>query len=220
MSRTQIEVNDALSAYITQVSLRDQDLFRKLREETAALPNATMQISPEQGQFMRLLIQAIGARKALEIGVFTGYSSLSVALALPPNGKLIACDVNDSWTSIARRYWAEAGVGDKVELLIGPALNSLDKLLAGGHEGTFDFAFIDADKSNYAHYYERALRLVRRGGVIALDNMLWHGAVIDPSKQDDDTVAIRSLNLAIRDDSRVNASLLPIGDGLLLAVKL
>lgn len=219
MSRTQIEVNDELAAYVKQITLRDSDLFRRLREETAAMPDGRMQISPEQGQFMQLLIELIGGKKALEVGVFTGYSSLSVGLAMPPDGRIVACDVSDEWTSIARKYWTEAGLEDKIDLRLGPGVATLDKLIAEGEAGTFDFAFIDADKENYDAYYERALVLLRQGGLIALDNMLWHGKVIDPSVQDVDTRAIRALNQKIHADQRVTMSLLPIGDGLLLARK-
>ena len=219
MSRTQIEVNDELSAYVKRITLRDAELLRRLREETASMENGGMQISPEQGQFMQLLIELMGAKKTLEVGVFTGYSSLSVALALPPDGTITACDVSEEWTSTARRYWKEAGVDYKIDLRIGPAATTLDKLLEDGQAGTYDFAFIDADKENYDVYYERSLQLVRTGGLIALDNMLWHGKVIDPSVNDAETQAIRSLNLKVHADRRVTMSLLPLGDGVLLARK-
>jgi caffeoyl-CoA O-methyltransferase len=164
---------------------------------------------------MRLL----GARMTLEVGVFTGYSSISVALALPAGGKIIACDVSEEWTSIARRYWVEAGVADKIDLRLRPAVETLDTLLAEGRAGSFDFAFIDADKSNYLNYYERCLELLRPGGLIAVDNVLWHGSVIDPAKQDEDTLAIRKFNLLVSEDERVWVSLLPLSDGLTLAMK-
>lgn len=219
MSRTQIEVNDELAAYVKRITMRDADVFRRLREETAAMERGGMQISPEQGQFMQLLIELTGTKKALEVGVFTGYSSLSVAMALPPEGTIVACDVSEEWTSIARRYWKEAGVEHKIDLRIGPAVATLDKIIEEGQSGAFDFAFIDADKENYDAYYERALVLLRTGGLIGLDNMLWHGKVIDPSINDEETEAIRNLNLKIHADRRVTMSLLPIGDGLLLARK-
>src|SRR5437660_6229449 len=172
-----------------------------------------MQISPEQCQFMALLLHLIDARRTIEVGVFTGYSSLSVALALPDDGKVIACDVSEEWTSIARRYWREAGVANKIDLRLRPALETLDRLLADGRAGAFDFAFIDADKENYLNYYERCLRLVRPGGLIAIDNVLWHGDVIDPAKQDPDTRAIREFNERVSRDDRVWISMLPISDG-------
>ncbi len=219
MSVTHIEMTEALSAYLRRVSLRDTDLLRRLREETAPLPAARMQITPEQGQFMGLLIQLMQAKKALEVGVFTGYSALSVALALPPDGQLVACDVSDEWTSIGRRYWKEAGVVNKIQLHLAPAVETLDKLIAERQAGTFDFAFIDADKQNYDNYYERALVLLRKGGLIAIDNVLWHGDVIDPSITDDDTNAIRRINDKIHADERVSMCMLPLGDGLTLAMK-
>lgn len=219
MANRTVAMNDALYDYLLSVSLREPELLRRLREETAALPMAGMQISPEQGQFMGLLIELLGARKTLEVGVFTGYSSLSVALALPPEGRIVACDVNVEWTSIARRYWAAAGVADKIDLRIGPAVDTLDALLQAGEAGTFDFAFIDADKENYANYYDRALQLIRPGGLIAIDNVLWGGKVADPDVQDESVVAIRAINERLHRDERVTLSLLPIGDGLTLALK-
>ncbi|MFQ5690813.1 MAG: class I SAM-dependent methyltransferase [Gemmatimonadota bacterium] len=209
-------LSDALYDYFQRVSVREPPLLRRLREETAPLERAVMQISPEQGQFMALLVELSGARLALEIGTFTGYSALAVALALPPDGRLVACDVSQEWTSIARRYWAEAGVADKIDLRLAPALSTLDELLADGRAGSFDFAFIDADKENYDAYYERALELVRPGGLIAIDNTLWEGKVIDPGVTDPATEAIRALNRKLRDDERVSLSLVPIGDGLTL----
>lgn len=178
-----------------------------------------MQISPEQGQFMRLLVQLIGAKKTLEVGVFTGYSSLSVALALLTDGKIIACDVSEEYTAIARLYWQEARVADKIDLRLAPALATLDNLLATGQAHTFDFAFIDADKVNYDGYYERALQLIRPGGLIAIDNVLWSGRVANPEIQNESTQAIRIFNQKLRDDERVTISLVPIGDGLTLALK-
>jgi predicted O-methyltransferase YrrM len=216
MSR-QIALTDELVAYIHQASLREAEPLRRLREETARRPMAGMQISPDQGQFMALLVRLIGARRCLEIGTFTGYSALAVALALPPEGRVVCCDVSEEYTSVARRAWAAAGVAEKIELHLAPALTTLDKLRAAGQRGAFDFAFIDADKANYDHYYEAALELVRPGGLIAIDNVLWSGAVANAKKQDADTTALRALNLKLRDDQRVDISLLPIGDGLTLA---
>jgi predicted O-methyltransferase YrrM len=216
MSR-QITLTDELLAYLQEVSLREPDALRKLREETAKLPMAGMQISPDQGQFMALLVRLIGGRRCLEIGTFTGYSALAVALALPADGRVVCCDVSEEYTAVARRAWASAGVVGKIDLHLAPARVTLDKLRAEGRRGSFDFAFIDADKENYDHYYEAALELVRIGGVIAIDNVLWSGAVIDPKKQDADTKALRALNRKLRDDQRVDISMLPLGDGLTLA---
>lgn len=216
MSRHTINMSDELLAYLQQVSLRESSLLQRLREETAKLPNSNMQICPEQGQFMRLLIELTGARRAIEIGTFTGYSAISVAAALPSNGKLITCDVNAESTAIAQRYWEEAGLGERIELRLGPGTEALDQLIASNAE-PFDFGFIDADKENYDTYYERLLRLIRPGGLIAIDNVLWDGAVIDPEKNDVDTNAIRQLNSKLSKDERVSLSMLPIGDGLTLA---
>jgi predicted O-methyltransferase YrrM len=220
MSTTHTNVTDELAAYIRRVSLREPDVLRRLRDHTAvSVSEARMQITPEQGQFMQLLVELIGAKKTLEVGVFTGYSSLAVALALPPDGKVIACDVSEKWTSIARQYWKEAGVANKIELNLAPAVKTLDRLMVEGQQGTFDFAFIDADKEAYDRYYESALALVRRGGLIAIDNVLWHSRVIDPSTNDADTIAIRAFNEKLHADDRVTLSLIPIGDGLTLARK-
>jgi predicted O-methyltransferase YrrM len=205
--------------YVGRVTLREPEFLRRLRDETSSHPYASMQISAEQGQFMGLLIHLLAARRTLEIGVFTGYSSLAVALALPDDGRIIACDISEEWTSIARRYWREAGVERKIDLRLGPALKTLDDLIAQGQGGRFDFAFIDADKGNYINYYERALVLVRPGGLIAIDNVLWDGKVIDPSVNDADTRAIRAFNESLHDDERVWLSMLPIRDGLTLACK-
>src|SRR5437899_717009 len=187
MSSKHLELSGELWDYIREMSLREPEVLRRLREETAPLPLARMQISPEQGQFMGLLMRLMSARRTIEVGVFTGYSSISVALALPEDGKIVACDVSEEWTSVARRYWREAGVAYKIELRLRPALETLDALLAEGRAGAFDFAFIDADKANYSNYYERCLRLIRPGGLIAIDNVLWHGDVIRLEKQDEDT---------------------------------
>jgi caffeoyl-CoA O-methyltransferase len=214
-----LTIDAPLWDYMRRVTLREPRVLQKLREETASHPQANMQISPEQGQFLALLMQLLGGRKTLEIGVFTGYSSLAVALALPEDGRVIACDVNEEYTSVARRYWREAGVDRKIDLRLRPALETLDALIAGGEGGRFDFAFIDADKANYANYFERALVLVRAGGLIAIDNVLWYGKVIDPEVQDADTRAIRAFNEKLHGDERVWLSMLPVRDGLTLACK-
>ncbi len=219
MTRHRIEIDDRLQDYILASSLREPEVLRRLRQETAKMPGANMQIGPEQGQFMALLVELMGARRTLEIGTFTGYSALVVALALPPEGRVVACDVSADYTAVARRYWAEAGVADKIELHLAPALETLDRLLAEDQAASFDFAFIDADKANYGAYYERALRLLRPGGLIAIDNVLWSGKVADKAASDPDTRAIQALNAALKDDSRVTLSLLPLGDGLTLARK-
>jgi len=219
MSQTHTNLSDELAAYVRRVSLREPDILRRLRERTAPIAEARMQINPEQAQFMQMLVQILGATKTLEVGVFTGYSSLAVALALPPGGKVTACDVNEKWTAIGKEFWEEAGVAQKIDLHIAPAVETLDHLVTGGQQGTYDFAFIDADKANYDRYYESALVLVRAGGLIAIDNVLWHSKVIDPSVNDADTNAIRSLNEKIYGDRRVSLSLIPIGDGLTLARK-
>lgn len=212
-------LSDELYDYVVAVSLRESELLRRLRAETQHDPMSQMQIGPEQGQFMALLVQTLGARKTLEIGVFTGYSALCVAMALPSDGRIVACDVSEKWTSVARRYWAEAGVEGKIDLRIGPALTTLDALVDEGQAGTFDFAFIDADKVNHSAYFEAALELIRPGGVIAIDNTLWNGKVVDPEDQSEETVAIRALNWALKGDQRVDISLVPIGDGLTLVRK-
>jgi predicted O-methyltransferase YrrM len=205
--------------YLVSASLREPPILRRLREETAAHPRAMMQITPEQGQFMALLMQLMGARDTIEVGVFTGYSSLAVALALPADGHIVACDVSEEFTSIARRYWQEAGVENMIDLQLRPALETLNRLLLEGRQGRFDFAFIDADKTNYAGYYECALQLLRPGGIIMVDNVLWSGRVADPNENDADTVAIRAFNQKLLADSRVSLSMLPLGDGVTLALK-
>jgi len=212
-------LDDRLYEYVLTHSVREPALLKELRAETSKLPGAGMQIGPDQGQFMALLVELTGARQALEVGTFTGYSSIAVARALPPDGRLIACDISEEFTSIARRYWAKAGVERKIELRLGPALETLDALLAQGREGAFDFAFIDADKPNYSRYYERCLRLLRRGGLLAIDNVLWGGSVANPAIDDEDTRAIRALNDRITSDERVSVSMLALGDGLTLARK-
>ena len=218
-SRT-ITMTDALSAYLHRVSLRESDIQRRLREETAALDYAGMQISPEQGQFMRMLTGLVGARRAIEIGVFTGYSALCVALALPEDGELIACDVSEEWTAMARRYWASAGVASKIRLELAPAADTLDALVRAGRSGEFDIAFIDADKTGYDRYYERCLELLRPGGLILIDNVLWGGAVADEDDPSEDTAALQALNAKLKDDMRIELCMLPVGDGLTLARKL
>ncbi len=219
MSTRTVTLNESLYDYLLGVSLREPPLLARLREETAALPHAIMQVSPEQGQFMALLAEVLGAKRVIEVGTFTGYSALVVALALPPDGHLITCDVDEEMTAIARRYWGEAGVADRIDLRLGPAVDTLDALLADGAAGTFDLAFIDADKKNYDSYYERTLALLRRGGLMLIDNVLWSGAVADPERRDGDTAAIRALNAKLHGDERVSLSLLPVSDGITLARK-
>jgi predicted O-methyltransferase YrrM len=221
MSRATTGMPEELRDYLLRVSLREPEVLRRLREETARHPEARMQISPEQGQLMGLLVRAIGARCAIEVGVFTGYSSIVVALALPADGRLVACDLSPVHTAVARRYWRAAGVEHKIELRLGSALDTLDALLRAGEAARYDFAFIDADKEGYAAYFERLLALLRPGGLIAVDNVLWSGRVIDPGHDaDPDTLAIRSFNERLLRDERVALSLVPIGDGLTLALKL
>lgn len=219
MTKKTLDLDDQLYDYLLSVSMREPDILQQLREETARLPSARMQIAPEQGQFMTLLVQLLGATKTLEVGVFTGYSSLCVALALPPNGKIVACDVSEEYTALARRYWEAGGVADKIDLRLAPALETLDELLAAGLAGTFDFAFIDADKRNYEGYYERSLQLIRPGGLIAIDNVLWSGKVADSQVQDNQTQALRALNEKLHHDERIILSMVPIADGLTLALK-
>ncbi len=219
MSRDTINVTGDLIAYIRSVGVHEDADLATLREETARHPHAMMQIAPEQGAFMGLLVRMLGARKTLEIGVFTGYSAMVVAKAMGPEGRVLALDVSEEFTAVARRHWANAGVADRIELRLRPAAESLKAVLAAGAAETFDFAFIDADKASYDTYYEYALKLVRRGGLIAIDNVLWNGQVIDPTDQSVDTVAIRALNKKVHADTRVNAVLVPIGDGLTLALK-
>jgi predicted O-methyltransferase YrrM len=209
------DVEQYVSAEIT----RESPLQRRLRNETAALPMGMMQVSADQGALFALLVRTLGARRAIEIGTFTGYSALAIASALPADGKLVCCDINDEWTRIGRRYWDEAGVSQRIDLRLGPALATLDALLRDAGANAFDFAFIDADKPNYGAYYEACLKLVRGGGLIALDNMLWGGKVAEPDAHDEDTDALRALNAKIRDDKRVDACLLTVGDGVMLVRK-
>ena len=219
MSNSTFSLPAPLYDYLIEHSLREAAILKQLRDETAQMPMAVMQIAPEQGQFMAMLIRLMGARKALEIGVFTGYSSLSVAMALPNGGRLVACDDNELWAATAQRYWALAGVSDRIDLRIGPALESLDDLIREGQAGSFDFAFIDADKGSYLNYYERCLALLRPGGLIAIDNVLWDGRVADADNQEPDTLAIHAFNQFIVIDDRVDISMIPIADGLTLARK-
>ena len=214
MSSRTLNLDDRLLEYLQRVSLREPEVLARLRDETRRLPMAVMQISPEQGQFMALLIQLAGARRCLEVGTFTGYSALVCALALPPDGELISLDISEQWTGIARRYWAEAGVSNKVRLQLGSARESLRQLRQDGHDGSFDFMFIDADKTGYPGYVEEGFHLVRAGGLIAIDNVLWSGLVADTSVSDPDTVALRKLNEELHGDPRFDLSMVPIGDGL------
>ncbi len=208
-----------LEQYLVKHGVREPEILARLRDETALIPQHNMQIAPEQGALLALLVELTGAKRCLEIGTFTGYSSLIVALAMPPDGTIVCCDVSEEWTAVARRYWAEAGVADRVDLRLAPALETLDALLADGAEGTFDFAFVDARKSEYPDYHERVIRLLRSGGLAAYDNVLWGGAVADESKQDEDTLAIRRLNDRLATDERVTIAMLPLADGVTLARK-
>ena len=220
MSSETLFLSEQLYAYMKTVSLREPDVLSRLREETSHDPMHVMQISPEQGQFMSLLIKLMAAERAIEVGVYTGYSSLCVALAMPEQGKMEVCDVNEAWTSIARRYWKEAGVSSKIRLHLAPATRTLDGLLnRPGESGAYDFAFIDADKDNYNGYYERCLKLLRTGGLMAIDNVFWGGSVANPEITDKETNAIRALNQKIQTDERVDMSMIPIGDGLMLVRK-
>ena len=217
MSNRTLPLDDHLYDYLLRKSLREPASLAALRAETASHPRVNMQIAPEQGQFMQMLVRLMGARRTVEVGVFTGYSSLAVALALPEDGHVLACDISEEYTAIARRHWQLAGVAHKIELVLAPALATLDARLAAGESGSYDFAFIDADKGGYHAYYERLLSLVRPGGLIAVDNTLWSGAVADPADHDADTLAIREFNDRLLADQRIDLSLVPIGDGLTLA---
>jgi len=218
MSRRTIDLDDTLYQYLLDHSLREHPEQAALREATRRHPRGDMQISPEQGQFMTLLVKLIGARRTIEIGTFTGYSALTVALALPADGKILACDISDEYTSVGKPYWQRAGVMEKIEMVIAPAMKTLDARLAAGEAGRYDFAFIDADKEGYDGYYERCLQLVRQGGLIAFDNTLWGGDVARPA-EDDDTRALQALNDKLHRDERIDMAMLPIGDGLTLARK-
>lgn len=219
MSNTSTLDLPALYPYLLENSVREDDLLQRLHDETARDPLARMQIAPEQGQFMTLLARLIGARRIIEIGTYTGYSSICLARALPENGLLLCCDIDEHWTGIARRYWQEAGLSQRIDLRLAPALDTLDGLLRDGQQGTFDLVFIDADKENYDAYYERSLQLIRQNGVIIFDNTLWYGRVADNSVQDVDTNALRALNRKLKADARVDISLLPMSDGVTLARK-
>ncbi len=219
MSNQSIQLTPELYTYLLDVSLRESDLLQELRERTRQMPEARMQIAPDQGQFMTLLARLLGVRKALEIGVFTGYSALCVAAALPADGRLIACDISAEYTRIAQEYWARAGVADRIDLRLAPASETLAALLAEGAAGSFDLAFIDADKTGYAGYYEQCLALLRPGGLIVVDNVLWNGRVLDTASADEDTRAIQAFNRRIHKDVRVDLSLVPVGDGLSLLRK-
>lgn len=219
MSRKSLNLNNAVYDYMLSVSLDEPDIMRRCRKQTATHPMARMQIAPEQGQFFRFLVHSLGVRNAIEIGVFTGYSSLAIALSLPDNGKLLACDNDSEVTNIARQYWVEAGVEHKIDLRLAPALQTLDELLSNADQHRFDFAFIDAHKPQYIDYYEKLLPLMRSGGVLAIDNVLWNGNPADPGCTDEDTDGIRRFNEHIRQDSRVQLCLLPIADGITLAYK-
>jgi predicted O-methyltransferase YrrM len=219
MANTSIGLESDVRDYLLRHGVREPELLHRLREETALLPDHRMQIAPEQGALLALLVELTGARRCLEIGTFTGYSSLVVALAMPPDGTIVCCDVSDEWTSVARRYWAEAGVADRVDLRLAPALETLDELLASGAANTFDFAFIDARKTEYPDYHERVVQLLRPGGLAAYDNVLWSGRVADESEQDEDTLGLRRLNDRLAADERVSIAMIPIADGVTLARK-
>jgi predicted O-methyltransferase YrrM len=219
MSRDTLPLTPELNDYVRAVSVRETPIQQRLREETAAHPQARMQLAPEQAQLLQLLVRALGARRTIEVGVFTGYSALAVALVLPAEGRIVACDVSEEYTATARRYWQEAGVASKIDLRIAPAIETLDGLIAGGESGRFDFAFIDADKAGYINYYERALTLVRAGGLVVADNVLRGGKVIDQTVVEADTEGIRAFNRHVHADARVEISLVPTGDGMMLALK-
>ena len=217
MSNRTTQVTPALHAYLLEVAVPEAPVLAALRQATAGMQGAHMQIAPEQGRFLAWLVGLVQARRCLEVGTFTGYSALAMALALPADGRLVTLDLSEEWTAVGRAFWREAGVAERIDLRLGPALESLARLVAEEPAGGFDFAFLDADKTEYADYYEYCLKLVRPGGVIAVDNVLWHGSVADPEDQAADTRAIRAFNRAVFADPRVNACLVPVGDGLVLA---
>ena len=219
MANTSIGLPPDVHDYLVKHGVREPELLRRLREETRAIPQHNMQIAPEQGALLALLVELTGAKRCLEIGTFTGYSSLIVALAMPPDGTIVCCDISEEWTSVARRYWAEAGVADRVDLRLAPALETLDELLASGASDTFDFAFVDARKTEYPEYHERVIQLLRPGGLVAYDNVLWSGRVADDAAQDADTLGLRRLNDRLAADERVTIAMLPIADGVTLARK-
>jgi caffeoyl-CoA O-methyltransferase len=208
-----------LRAYLLEVGVREPDVLRDLRDETARLPEHDMQIAPEQGALMALLVELSGARRCIEVGTFTGYSSTRIALSLPPEGTLVCCDISREWTDVARRYWERAGVAHMIELRLGPALDTLDALLTEGQSGTFDFAFLDADKDRYPEYSDRLIALLRSGGLLAIDNVFWGGDVVTPNDADPSVTAIRSMNQALANDERVSVAMVPIADGLTLVRK-
>ena len=219
MSSSTLQLNEKVYDYLLGHSLRESAVCQQLREETKPIKMGMMQVSPEQGQFMSLLVELMGVRKAVEVGTFTGYSALCVAQALPADGMLVCCDVSEEWTAVGKKYWEQAGVSDRISLRIGPAIDTLKVMRDAGEEGTFDFGFIDADKANYQSYYEHVIALLRTGGLLLIDNVLWGGSVANPEKTDKDTEAIRALNTFLHHDDRVSLSMLPVGDGLTLALK-
>ena len=219
MSKNPVSYDENMYQYIKSVSLRESEQLRLLREATQAMEQANMQISPDQGQFMAMLVKLMNARCIVEVGTFTGYSALAMAQALPEDGRLIACDISREWTSTGQIYWEQAGVADRIDLRIGPALDTMDELLDEGLAGTVDLIFIDADKGNYQHYYQRGIELLKTNGLIVVDNVFWDGAVIDDRNQEEDTVSIRNMNQIISRDQRVDISMIAIGDGLFLARK-
>ena len=218
MSSEILSYTSNLRQYVWQYGFREHPALKELRTETEKLPSSMMQICPEQGALIGNLIRLIAAKRTIEVGTYTGYSAMAVALALPDDGEVVACDVSEEWTSVAKKAWEKAGIANKINLQLAPASNTLDALLEEGKEGSFDFAFIDADKTNYQIYYEQCLKLIRKGGVIVIDNVLWGGSVIDTKRNDEDTNAIRELNKFISTDTRVSPSMIPVGDGLTLAV--
>ena len=219
MSRSTLQLNEKVHDYLLGHSLRESTACQQLREETRPMKMGMMQVSPEQGQFMAFLVELTGTRKAVEVGTFTGYSALCVAQALPEEGTLVCCDVSEEWTAVGKKYWEQAGVSDRIDLRSGPAVATLKAMCDSGEEGSFDFGFIDADKTNYQYYYEHVLALLRTGGLLLIDNVLWGGSVANPDKTDKDTEAIRALNTFLHHDERVSLSMLPVGDGLTLALK-
>jgi len=219
MSSSTLQLNEKVHDYLLGHSLRESTACQQLREETRPMKMGMMQVSPEQGQFMAFLVELTGTRKAVEVGTFTGYSALCVAQALPEEGMLVCCDVSEEWTAVGKKYWEQAGVSDRIDLRIGPAVDTLKVMRDAGEEGTFDFGFIDADKANYQSYYEHVIALLRTGGLLLIDNVLWGGSVANPDKTDEDTEAIRALNTFVHHDDRVSLSMLPVGDGLTLALK-
>jgi len=219
MANKTINLNAELYDYVLDVGLREPELLARLREATEAEEMSVMRSAPEQGQFMAMLLKLTGAKRVLEVGTYTGYGTLWMALSLPQDGEIVTCDVSERWTSVARRFWEAAGVTERIRLELRPALKTLESLLAAGEQSSFDFAFIDADKVNYDAYYEACLKLVRPGGLICVDNVLWGGSVIDPAKQDESTEAIRAFNRKLKTDARIELSMLPVADGLTLAIK-